>query len=323
MTIRDSPVRARPSAKSCPEPARPLRQGASPVFDGSNAMNDFPPTATRLWFHLDDVLPIAAHAMACPRHAVTAAQLQAAAPRRPALIWHGDDTHDTLASNGLPGWHDQAGQTHTAHGSTWVHRPTRRRGVAAQPGIVRHGYVPLIGLNRADGNLFDRLEAEGRARRWLSIDVADAGAILDWRHLDLHVSRGDVHPPHAVWNPATVACVPEAGPGLYPALTAGDYTNSLGGEIALFDRTTIDHIAADLVRIRDRAHAPDGHVDLQWHGDELHVASLSYDLGGRIIQRWRDVVSPDRDGRYPLGAYTWTWLPINTNATSATPPVHP
>jgi hypothetical protein len=70
--------------------------------------------------------------------------------------------------------------------------------------------------------------------------------------------------------------------------------------------------AADLARARDRgAHAPDEHIDLRWRGDDLRVAGISYDLGGRIIDRWRDVVGPGRDGRYPLGAYTWTWLPLD------------
>ena len=193
-----------------------------------------------------------------------------------------------------------------------MHRPTGRRGVAAEPGGVRHGYLPLIGLNRGDGNIGDWLEAEGHGRRWLSIDVADAGAILDYRCLNLHDSRGSIHPPHAVWEPATVACVPAVGRGSYPALTAVNFVNTLGGEITLFDRATIDQIAADLTRARDRgAHAPDGHMDLQWRGDRLRVAGISYDLGGRIIDRWRDVVRPDRDGRYPLGVYTWTWLPLS------------
>jgi hypothetical protein len=275
-------------------------------------MPDSMPAVTRLWFHLDEVLPIAAHALACPRHAVTPAQIHAAAPLRPALIWHGDDIHDTMTSNGLPGWHDLTGQAHTARASTWVHRPTGRRGVAVQPGGVRRGYLPLIGLKREDGNLIDWLEAEGRAMRWLSIDVAGAGAILDWGRLDLHVSRGDLHPPHAVWEPATVACVPAVGRGRYPALTARDYLNSLGGEIALFDRPTIDQIAADLLQTRgDGAHSPDEHVDLQWRRDELHVSGISYDLGGLTGGHWRDVVRPDHDGRYPLGAYTWTWLPLD------------
>jgi len=76
-----------------------------------------PPAMTRLWFHLDDVLPLAAHAMACTRHAVTSAQVLGVAPLRPALIWHGDDAHDTLASNGLPGWHDHTGQAGSARDS--------------------------------------------------------------------------------------------------------------------------------------------------------------------------------------------------------------
>lgn len=100
--------------------------------------------------------------------------------------------------------------------------------------------------------------------------------------------------------------MPSVGRGRYPALTATNYLSSLGGEIALFERATIDQIAADLLQSRARAHSPDEHLDLQWRGDELHVTGIAYDLGGRTVHRWHDVVRPEHDGRYALGAYTWT-----------------
>jgi len=43
--------------------------------------------STRAWFRLDEVRPVAEHAMACPSPRLTTAQVRAGFPLRPALIW--------------------------------------------------------------------------------------------------------------------------------------------------------------------------------------------------------------------------------------------
>src|SRR5215471_18976840 len=51
------------------------------------------------------------HAMACPAHRITTAQVRAGATPQPALIWTatGTDNLDTLSSNGVPVWYDEDG----------------------------------------------------------------------------------------------------------------------------------------------------------------------------------------------------------------------
>lgn len=93
----------------------------------------------RIWFHLDDVVPLALHAVNSPRQAITAAQLAASAPLLPALIWESGPDGDTLASDGLPGWHDQDGHLQVARAHTWV-IPAAAKSNRSEG----RGYPPLV-----------------------------------------------------------------------------------------------------------------------------------------------------------------------------------
>ena len=271
------------------------------------------PPVERLWFRLDDVLPLAEHAVACRRHTLTAAALTAGQGNRPALILRGDITGDILTSNGTPGWHDKTGAIHGARACTWLHRPTRQYGRSAPLGAPRDGYLPLLALPGATGNVIDWLMAESGGRHWLAIDLPGTDEVLiDFEQLSLHDSRLDVFPPRARWVPAAVACVPMIGGGSYPALVAPDFSNGVGGELARFDRPTITAMIADLANRRNTSRAGEG-VALRWRGDVLFVSDVVDDVD-RIRHRLMDTVVPDPGGLYPLGAYTWPWL---TTATTA------
>lgn len=76
---------------------------------------------TTSWFRLADVLPLAEHAVASRDHR----QARAHASRNPALIWNAGDLDDTLTSNGLRGWRDDAGRDHIAVAWTCRHPAIR------------------------------------------------------------------------------------------------------------------------------------------------------------------------------------------------------
>lgn len=84
----------------------------------------------RLWFRLEDVLPLAEHAIACPAHGVTAAQALAGAALRPALVWAGTPLLDVLVSNGVPVWYGERATPHAAEAHTWRRTGTGRYGTA-------------------------------------------------------------------------------------------------------------------------------------------------------------------------------------------------
>jgi hypothetical protein len=114
-----------------------------------------------LWFHLDDVRPLIAHAIGCHRHRLIAAQTGALAPTVPALIWRRTDAGDELFSNGLPAWHDgQEGEV-TATSRTWTHC---RTGVRHTPASRDHdGFFPLTNAPARIGELTGWHQ---RAPRW-------------------------------------------------------------------------------------------------------------------------------------------------------------
>lgn len=89
---------------------------------------------THAWFRVDEVLPIAEHALACPRKLLATAAVRAGAPRRPARVWRATSTGDVPVSNGAPAWYDERGEEHTAGARMWRHTATGRRHSIAQPG---------------------------------------------------------------------------------------------------------------------------------------------------------------------------------------------
>ncbi len=267
----------------------------------------------RLWFHLDDVLPVAAHAAGTTRHSVTREQLVANAPILPALIWNNTSGTDTVASNGEPGWYDADGELHTATSRSWVHPATGRRGTTL---AGSGGYLPVRSVPNSGFHVIDWLQqAAAAGGHWLSIDLTRPRPVIGADQLDVRDQRGDLYPPDAAWTPATVACVPTTGRGMYPALIADGYRNSGGGEIARFDTDTVTRmiIDPDWDRAAD-GYRPGSRAVLRWSGDRIEVFE-HHAAGGIPGLRRYDVIGPDSEGRYPIGAHLWTWLRLDAEST--------
>jgi hypothetical protein len=279
------------------------------------ALDGEAPTPARLWFHLDEVRPLIAHATGCMRHQLTAAQIRELAPTTPALVWRRTGAVDELFSNGLPTWHDRGGDEVTATSHTWIHRPTGRSHTPASRDT--DGFFPLSNAPARIGELAGWHEwaprwavlATNPLMHWMAVDVSAARLLTGRPTITLHESRGALYPPDAVWQQATVACVPTLGRGLYPALVAADYSNIAGGELARFTRATIDTMIHDLAAIDQAGESmPGEHAFLKWHGADLEVYEV-IDTAEREVHRRVDVIRPDGRGLYPLGAHTWPWLP--------------
>jgi hypothetical protein len=263
----------------------------------------------RLWFRLDDVLPIAEHAMACPAHTVTGAQALAQAPTCPALVWTGTPTLDILVSNGAPTWFGQRGTTHAAEAHTWRHTPTGRYGTAYQDNY-HSAYLPLDTLNNQPSVIDVLRQGRDDTWAWVSVDIDPADRHLIRPHrVRVLPNRDQVIPPGQAWVPATVTCPSVAG--AYPALVPDRYTSDDGDDLPRFDRHAIERIVTDL----DAAHTnPDRNSDpmpgeypiLRWSGDVV-VVFEDHETGTTISRREADQVNPDADGRYPLGAFGWHW----------------
>ncbi len=261
---------------------------------------------TRLWFRLDEVLPVATHAIACPSQRITAAQVRASARLRPALIWTTTDEADTLSSNGVPVWHDQDGHDHTAVAWTWQHPATGRRGTPNQPDAPR--FLPLTSRRDRRYPLIALLRrGAARGGHWFVLDT-DPASLARFQVVD---HRDEIAPPQANWLPATVTA-DAVGRGEYPALVADGYTVTGDGDVlARFDRATVERMVADL----DAIHAdtnprtdamPGEFAVLRFDGDVV-VVSWQHDDGVDEQLVEIDRVRPDAGGCYPIGAYLWPW----------------
>jgi hypothetical protein len=267
----------------------------------------------RLWFHLDDVLPLAAHAAGTNRHSITREQLVAHAPILPALIWNNTSGADTLASNGDPGWYDPNGRPHIAASRSWVHPATGRRGTTP---AGSGGYLPLRSVPNSGFHVIDWLQqAAAAGGHWLSVDLTRPRPVIGADQLDIRDQRGDLYPPDVTWAPATVACVPTTGSGTYPALVADGYRNTVGGEIARFDTDIVTRMIIDLDsdRVAD-GYRPGSRAVLRWSGDRVEVFE-HHAAGGIPGLRRYDVIGPDAEGRYPIGAHLWPWLRTGAEGT--------
>ena len=259
--------------------------------------------ASRIWFHLDDVIPLAAHAACTPAHGLTSAQLLARAPLLPALVWRAAADGDRLISNGQPGWFDADGNPHAARGRTWVDPEHETTATAVQ----ETGYLPVRGLPGSTFHVIDWLQqAASSGAHWLSIDITRRNPVISPSRLAVSDQRGDLYPPAATWIEASVACVPATGNGLYPALVADGYPSNHGGVLARFDRDTTARMVDDLQRARARQ--PGWHAVLRWAGERIEV--YTENTHGLLGLRRYDVVGPDPDGLYPIGAYLWPWLSV-------------
>lgn len=268
---------------------------------------------TKLWFRLDDVIPLAEHAMACTTHRLTEAQALTQAPLRPALIWNGTGGRDRLESNGIPGWYTEHGALHTAVASTWQHTATGRRGTVDPP-LYRTAYIPLGHTEDQPGLAVAIRSARDDQRHWMWIDIdpADAPGHF-WIGFTTH--RINLVPAGTAWTSAMVTCDAVAGAS-YPALIAAGYTTDTGHLLARFNRTTIEDLIVDVDAIHDnpdRAHDPmPGQYPIlrMLDGDVLAVYADYHD-GFNTIAYETDQVHPDDDGRYSVGAYRWPWRLAN------------
>ncbi len=270
--------------------------------------------STRLWFRVDDVLPLADHAMACPTHRITDAQARARTTLGPALIWTSNATLDALTSNGVPAWYGERGTTHAAEAHAWRHTGTGRYGTAWSDSYTT-AFLPLTAL------FLDALRhARHDGRHWITIDIhpGDTHLIAPGR-VRVVEYRDQLIPDGGRWMPAPVAS--SSTPATYPALVADGYTSDAGFALPRFDRAVVEQMVADLDAVhadRDRRSdpMPGEYPHLRWHHDVLIVLE-EHDTGETITYRQVDQVRPDADGRYPVGAYLWDWHPTDAHHTPA------
>ena len=264
----------------------------------------------RLWFRLDDVLPLAEHAMACTTHRLTTAQALALAPLRPALTWTGSPMMDVLVSNGTPAWYGERGADHAAEAHTWRHPATNRYGTALVNGYDI-AYLPLD-MATGESTVIDLLrKARHTDQHWITVDIDPAdrhliapGRVAAATHRDQHV------PADATWVHATVTSTAVAGQE-YPALVADGYTTDAGCEVPRFDRATAELMIADLNAVhanpdRNSDPMPGEYPHLRWAGDVLLLLEESDNVNGNTY-REVDQAHPDPQGRYAIGAYGWPW----------------
>ncbi|GAA0902832.1 hypothetical protein [Virgisporangium aurantiacum] len=270
---------------------------------------------TQLWFRLEDVIPLAEHAMACTSHRPTKAQDLAQAPLRPALIWNSNGSHDWIESNGIPGWYTKHGVLHTAVASTWQHTATGRRGTVDLP-RYRTAYIPLGHTEDQPGLAVAIRIARDYQRHWMWIDIDPTDAPGHVR-VGFTTHRISLVPAGTIWTFATVTCDAVAGAS-YPALIAAGYTTDTGHLLARFDRATVENLIVDLDAIHDnpdRAHdpMPGQYPILRMLDDDVLAVYADYHDGFNTIVYETDEVCPDGDGHYSVGSYRWPWRLANSN----------
>lgn len=266
----------------------------------------------RLWFRLDDVLPIAEHAMACFTHRLTGAQAAAIAPSGPALIWTSTAVLDVLTSNGVPLWYGERGTTHAAEAHTW--RDASGRYGTAWTDDHDTAYLPLTTHGGSTGPVMDLLRgARYSGHSWVTVDIDPAdGHLIGPDRVRVLPCRHDLVPAGASWSPTVVTCHDVADEP-YPALIADGYTSDSGHLLARFDTQTVARMAADLDAVqvnpdRNSDPMPGEYPLLRLRGDVLTVIEEQSDAPIEADYfRATDHLTPDGEGYYPLGAYLWPW----------------
>ncbi|GAA4574313.1 hypothetical protein GCM10023176_41120 [Micromonospora coerulea] len=258
--------------------------------------------STRLWFRLEDVLPLAEHALACPTHRVTGAQGAAGGSNGPALTLTHTRTSGILRSKGVPVWRDAHGEQQTACSSSW--HPTAP---CTPTPTVESAFLPLRHRGRDHRRLIDVLRA-GRdlKHHWLVVRPRTRpGEVLGSDRLRVLDYRDDIAPTDTRWRPRLVTS-PRIGDWGYPALVANGYTTSVGSLICRFDARTAHRMAARLDGPWRSDSMPGEHPRLRFDGDTL-VLLEEHDTGDQIRLDVVDRCHPDRDGYYSIGAHLWFW----------------
>jgi hypothetical protein len=259
----------------------------------------------RLWFRLDDVLPIAEHAMACTRHRITRAEALATAPTRPALVWTGSPVQDILTSNGVPAWYGERGTDHAAEAHTWRHTPSGRYGTAYRDGY-HTAYLPLDVASNEPPAIEVLRDARHSNRNWVTIDIDPADRhLIGPSRVRVVAHRDRLVPADATWVPASVTST-DVGDETYPALVPDGYTTDAGLELPRFDRPTAEKMIADLEDINACNVMPGEYPHLQWAGDALLLIEERDATHGSTYHEV-DQAHPDEQGRYAIGAYGWSW----------------
>ncbi|MET7949058.1 hypothetical protein [Micromonospora sp. NPDC005324] len=259
---------------------------------------------SRLWFRIEDVLPLAEHALASPTHRLTAGQIAAGELNGPALSLTRTGERAQIRSNGVPVWYTHDGDEQIAFSASW------RRTPAASPDRerVQHLYMPLGSSTAAERRLIDVLRgARHLERNWLAIDTPVwPGAALNTIHLQSFDYRIDIAPPDARWRPVMVTSR-QVRNHSYPALVADGCSTDARGLICRFDPTTARQMAEDLTGRWRMGSMPGEYPLLRFDGD---IAALleERDTGtGEIVLDLDERCHPDRDGYYSIGAHRWFW----------------
>jgi hypothetical protein len=254
----------------------------------------------RYWFRLDDVAPLAGHALSCTEHTTTRAEVLAAANNGPALVLTSTREHATLRSNGNPTWYRNDGGEYLAYATAWRHAPTGRTS-HVHLADYSQALLPLTGQVR---HLITTAGNSGHS--WISIhlDSRDQHLISPYA-IRTTTQRDTALPANCRWRPAEVTC-PELDNVVYRAQIPDGYTTDAGHSLPRFDRATIGRIGADLDQLRNLDATPGRYPILRLHGDQVTVLhEQTHD--GNWTCRQADRLRPDRDGHFHLGTYQWSW----------------
>ncbi|MEV8504515.1 hypothetical protein AB0368_06740 [Actinoplanes sp. NPDC051475] len=261
---------------------------------------------TRLWWRLEDVLPLAEHAMVCPTQARTGVRQRAHALEAPALTWSTTGGPDLLTSTGVPSWRRPDGTEHHAEAHTWRHR-TGRYGTAWRD-TYHHAHLPLLA---SDGHrsVLERLrDARDSGRQhWVTIDIDPADDhLIAADRVKTAGHRDQLAPDGARWHLDAVTS-PTVGGVAYPAWVAAAYRTADGAVLARFDQTTTARMIDDLSRLHHHPGARPGEYPLLRVDAETLVVLEEYEAGRTVAYREIERIVPDDEGRYAIGAYLWPW----------------
>ncbi|MFI7081839.1 hypothetical protein ACIBO1_31575 [Micromonospora sp. NPDC049903] len=266
----------------------------------------------RLWFRVEDVLPLAEHALACPTHRLTRAQLTAGEHNTPALALRRRGSSGDIRSNGVPVWFTSYGVEQVADGASW-------RRVDEPTAPDEHFFLPLRHPDPQGRRLIDVLRAGADlGHSWMAVDTDVAPhATIGLAQVEFAEHRGEITPSGTRWRPGMVTS-PQVDHLDYPALVADGYdTGDDDHLICRFDprtaRRIVDHLSGPW-----RAATMPGEYPLPRFDGTTLVLLEETDLGDAVDLTVDDRCHPDRDGYYSIGAYRWLWLPAPATPGRAT-----